>query len=65
MGFDKGNTKSTPADAFISGKSAHALLAAIALGNLPEGVTPEAVGKADMARVERKAAASAERENAA
>jgi len=59
--FDKGNTKSTPADAFISGKSAHALLAAIAEGTLPEGVTPEAVGKADMARQARKAEASATR----
>jgi hypothetical protein len=53
--FDKGNTKSTPADAYISGKSAHALLAAIGSGTLPEGVTAEAVGKADMARQARKA----------
>lgn len=56
MGFDKGNLKSTPADAFISGKSAHLLLALIGAGKLPEGVTPELVGKADAERVARKAA---------
>ena len=59
MAFDKGNTKSTPADAFISGKSAHALLAAIASGTLPEGVTPAMVGKADMERQARKEATKA------
>jgi len=57
MAFDKGNTKSTPADAYISGKSAHALLAAIGTGTLPEGVTAESVGRADMERTARKLAA--------
>jgi hypothetical protein len=57
MAYDKSNPKTTPADVFIAGKSAHALLAAIASGTLPEGLTPELVGAADMARVERKAAA--------
>lgn len=61
MSFDKGNTKRTPADAFISGKSAHALLAAIASGELPKGVTPADIGKADMERVARKAAAAESR----
>lgn len=62
MSFDKSNPKATPADVFIAGKSAHALLAAIATGTLPDGLTPAEVGKADMARVERK---SATREQAA
>lgn len=54
--FDKSNPKSTPAEVFISGKSAHALLAAIAAGTLPEGLTPAEVGKADVERMARKAA---------
>lgn len=62
MAFDKGNKKDTPADAFIAGKSAHQLLALIASGELPEGVTPAAVGAADVARQARKAAAAAARE---
>lgn len=60
--FDTTNPKSTPAEVFISGKSAHALLAAIARGELPEGVTPADVGKADIARQARKAERAATRE---
>jgi hypothetical protein len=56
MAFDKGNPKVTPADQFISGKSAHALLAAIAAGTLPEGVTPAMIGQADVERTARKLA---------
>jgi hypothetical protein len=57
MAFDKGNPKVAAADIYISGKSAHQLLAAIGTGTLPEGVTPAMVGLADMERTARKLAA--------
>jgi hypothetical protein len=57
MAFDKGNLKATPADAYISGKSAHQLLAAIAAGTLPADVTPQSVAQADVERTARKLAA--------
>lgn len=43
--------------AFVRGKSAHELLRLIASGELPEGVTAQDVGKADIARVAAKAEA--------
>jgi hypothetical protein len=47
--------------AFVRGKSAHQLLALIASGELPKGVTPADVGKADVARVAAKAEARADK----
>ena len=43
--------------AFVRGKSAHQLLALIGANDLPKGVTPADIGKADAARVAAKAAA--------
>lgn len=53
--FDTTNPKDTPANVFVSGKSAHAILAAIAAGELPKGVTPQAAAQADVDRQARKA----------
>lgn len=53
--------QATRAAKFIAGKSAHQLLALIASGELPEGLTPADIGKADIARVEAKTERRAER----
>ena len=60
MAFDKGNPKVKPADIFISGKSAHLLLALIGANQLPDGVTAADIGRADAERVARKAASRPE-----
>ena len=59
MSFDKGNPKSTPAELFVSGKTAESIVRALVAGEAPDGTLVALRDRYDR-KAEKRAAVAAE-----